>query len=51
MPRKQPSPQTIKRLFSLSGNKCAFPKCNIQFTSSNSDSIVANICHIEAAEK
>ncbi len=41
-----PSTATIKRLFAMSGNRCAFPKC----TSSLIDGkkVVGKICHIKA---
>jgi len=42
--------KTLKRLFGLSGNKCAFPGCNklLVNTKNAKDS---NICHIEAANE
>lgn len=42
---------TIKRLYSLSGNQCAFPNCQETFTNPDSDSNLSNICHIAGAEK
>ena len=42
--------KTIKRLYALSGNQCAFPDCNISLLSSGSEINFSNICHIEAAE-
>jgi hypothetical protein len=42
--------KTIKRLYALSGNQCAFPECNINLLSSVSETNFSNICHIEAAE-
>jgi hypothetical protein len=42
--------KTIKRLYALSGNQCAFPNCNISLLSSGSEINFSNICHIEAAE-
>lgn len=44
------SEKTIKRLYALSGNQCAFPSCNITLLSSDSEINYSNICHIEAAE-
>ncbi|CAC9611364.1 hypothetical protein [uncultured Gammaproteobacteria bacterium] len=39
--------KTLKRLFALSGNQCAFPNCNKEMT--NKDNAQdSNICHIEA---
>lgn len=42
---------TIIRLFALSGNKCAFPGCNVVFTNHNTTENLSNICHIEDAEE
>jgi hypothetical protein len=43
--------KTIKRLYALSGNQCAFPDCNISLLSSNSENNFSNICHIEAQNR
>lgn len=48
--RKKPSERTLKRLFALSGNCCAFPEC-AQNIVNRSAEIVGHICHIEAAKK
>ena len=48
--RLQPTEQTIKRLFALSGNRCAFPNCTETLVQSNGICI-AEICHIEAANE
>jgi len=45
-----PTPLTIKRLYALSGNQCAFPGCGVIFVSTENDTNISNICHIEAAE-
>lgn len=42
--------ETIRSLFALSGNLCAFPGCTHELVSS-SRTLVAQICHIEAANK
>lgn len=48
MSRKKISDLTIKRLYALSGNRCAFPGCTIEFF--NGDKMnLSNICHIEDA--
>lgn len=39
---------TIKKLFALSGNMCAFPGCSQKMI--EGDVVVGTICHIEAAE-
>lgn len=41
---------TIKRLYALSGNQCAFPDCDVEFFTDDRDNI-ANICHIEDAHQ
>lgn len=43
------SPLTIKRLYSLSGNRCAFPGCPVKFLNWDDDVNFSNICHIEDA--
>jgi hypothetical protein len=48
MSRLPPTPATIKQLFALSGNLCAFPGCNQQIIQDGM--VVGQICHIEAAE-
>lgn len=40
--------KTLKRLFGLSRNQCAFPGCNVEMTN-KSNAKNSNICHIEAA--
>lgn len=42
--------KTIKRLYALSGNQCAFPTCVENFVSWENDTNLSNVCHIEAAE-
>ena len=42
--------KTIKRLYALSGNQCAFLECKISLLSSGNENNLSNICHIEAAE-
>ena len=44
---KEPSRPTIKRLFAMSGNLCAFPKCSTPLVDPQSGSIVGEICHIK----
>ena len=48
--RKNPSEQTIKKLFALSGNICEFPNCNEEIVDKDGN-VIGEICHIEAAEK
>lgn len=40
--------KTIKKLFGRSNNNCAFPKCTIKMIDEESDTIIGEICHIEA---
>lgn len=49
MARKNPTEKTLKQLFALSGNHCAFPDCNQRLVDENGN-LVAQICHIEAAK-
>jgi hypothetical protein len=43
----RPSEPTVKRLFALSGNRCAFPKCSA--TLIDGSTVVGKICHIKGA--
>lgn len=45
---RSPSIATIKRLFSVSGNTCAFPECDMTLVSTASDKVIGQICHIKA---
>ncbi len=42
--------KTLKRLFGLSGNICAFPGCDTILVNTN-NALDSNICHIEAANE
>jgi len=44
------TPKTLKRLFGLSGNQCAFPGCSKMLVNAN-NAKDSNICHIEAASE
>src|SRR2546421_11918693 len=48
--RKQPLTPTIKKLFALSGNTCAFSECKNRIVDSDGN-LIGQMCHIEAAEK
>ena len=50
MSRLPLKPSVVKRLFALSGNKCAYPNCHEDLVNANG-TIIGEICHIEAAEK
>lgn len=43
-----PSVPTIKRLFAVSGNECAFPGCATPLVDSPSGKVTGRICHIKA---
>ena len=45
---REPSRPTIKRLFALSGNECAFPKCRLPLVDDASGKVTGRICHIKA---
>lgn len=49
MARLTPTSSTIKRLFALSGNVCAFPGCTQSIF--ENENTVGQVCHIEAAEE
>jgi hypothetical protein len=42
-----PSEKTVKRLFALSRNRCAYPKCETPIVHS-SGTITGEVCHIKA---
>lgn len=48
---RQYSVLTIKKLYALSGNRCAFPNCGVTFLNSEDDKNFSNICHIEDANQ
>jgi hypothetical protein len=47
---KEPSVATAKRLFALSGNRCAFPSCEVPLVDARSGKVTGRICHIRAAQ-
>jgi len=42
----KPTPRDVKRLFALSGNRCAFPRCAVPIAEGTS--LIGEICHIHA---
>lgn len=50
MARLRPLPTVVKRLFALSGNRCAYPDCS-QHIVDEYGTVIGEICHIEAAEE
>lgn len=48
MRRKRTTESDLKKLFALSGNKCAFPDCTAAVFNSNR-LLISEVCHIEAA--
>lgn len=51
MSRLPIKPSTVKKLFSVAGNQCGFPGCTEPLYDIESDTLYAEICHIEAAEE
>src|SRR4051812_29200453 len=45
MPKTEPGRTDIKRLFALSGNRCAFPKCPTPLFLDGT--LVGEVCHIK----
>jgi hypothetical protein len=45
---KSPQDSTIRKLFALSMNRCAFPDCPIEIIDHNTRTILGEICHIRA---
>jgi len=43
-----PSVATVKRLFAVSGNRCAFPGCALPLVDEASGKVTGRICHIKA---
>ena len=43
-----PSVATVKRLFAVSGNRCAFPECALPLVDEASGKVTGRICHIKA---
>jgi hypothetical protein len=48
--RLTPKPETLRALYLLSGNVCAFPDCPTVMVSRNG-TMIGEVCHIEAAEE
>lgn len=45
---REPSVKTARRLYAVSGNLCAFPRCPTPIVDPESGVIIAEICHIRA---
>jgi tetratricopeptide (TPR) repeat protein len=43
-----PTVGTIKRLFAVSGNRCAFPGCDLPLVDEASGNVLGEICHVKA---
>jgi hypothetical protein len=43
-----PTVATIKRLFAVSGNRCAFPGCELPLVDEASGNVLGEMCHIRA---
>ncbi len=50
MARLKPKESTVKKLFALSGNNCAFPECEEMLVDKDGE-LIGEISHIEAAEE
>jgi hypothetical protein len=50
MARLEIKESTLKKLFALSGNRCAFPGCAQTVVNEHAD-LIAEVCHIEAASE
>ena len=50
MARTPPNPETIKKLFQLSGNRCAFPRCKNKIIDPK-DNSTGYLCNVESGEK
>ena len=50
MSRLAPKGETIRRLFALSGNLCAFTDCKHKLVN-DKGALITQVCHIEAAEE
>ncbi|MBO4269146.1 hypothetical protein [Microbispora triticiradicis] len=48
--RLSPTKDTLRWLFSFSGNECAFPGCTSRLISADG-TFIAQVCHIEAAQR
>lgn len=46
-----PSLRTVKRLFAVSQNQCAFPRCMTPMVDKTSSSVVGQICHIKGEKR
>lgn len=46
-----PSNTTVRRLFAVSMNRCAFPDCETPVLDHKSNTILAEVCHIRARSK
>lgn len=45
-----PTLATIKRLFAVSGNRCAFPRCSLQLVDAPTGKVTGRISHIKARQ-
>ena len=43
----EPSRPTVKRLYALTGNRCAFPSCPTRLVDKATGSVVGEVCHIK----
>jgi len=43
----EPTPSTLKRLFALSGNRCAFPRCPVPAIDARTGRVAVEVAHIK----
>src|SRR5271157_5396723 len=48
---KKPTPSTIKRLYAVSSNRCAFSKCPNTLVDEQSGKVTGRICHIKGEKE
>lgn len=50
-PLRAPREKTVRELFAMSMNRCAFPGCDVAMADPATKTIVGEICHINAASE
>lgn len=47
----RPRESTVRQLFALSMNRCAFPGCTTQLVTPDTHTIIGEVCHIRAQNR
>lgn len=47
MSPKRPSEATVRRLYAVSGNQCAFPNCTTPLVDEASNKVIGRVCHVK----